>query len=172
MPKVTLFIATSLDGYIASPDGTVDWLFHDADYGYTDFMASIDAVLLGRKTWQQALTFEEVPFAGKQVFVCSRAEPVSDDDRIRVLQGDPPAVLAEIRRHVPGNIWLVGGADLVRQFVAHNLIDEYRLFLHPLVLGAGIPLFLPQESLTELTFVSSTSFPSGLVELTYLRKGV
>lgn len=73
MPQVVLFIATSLDGFIASPDGTVDWLFHDADYGYTEFMASVDAVVMGRKTWEQAKTFEDVPFAGKQVIVFSRS---------------------------------------------------------------------------------------------------
>ena len=88
MTKQTLFIASSLDGYIASPDGTVDWLFHDADYGFTEFMASLDAVVMGRKTFEQATTFEEIPFAGKQVFVFSRSKASADDDRIRYVQGE------------------------------------------------------------------------------------
>lgn len=89
MPKVVLFIATSLDGYIASSDGTVEWLFHDADYGYTEFMASLDAVVMGRKTWEQAKTFEAIPFAGTQVFVFSRTLPASSDERIHHVQGEP-----------------------------------------------------------------------------------
>lgn len=95
MSKVVLFIATSLDGYIASPDGTVDWLFHDADYGHTEFMASVDAVVMGRKTWEQARLFEDVPFAGKQIVVFSRSTISSSEDRIRFVQGDPSPAIDE-----------------------------------------------------------------------------
>lgn len=103
MPKVVLFIATSLDGYNASPDGTVDWLFQDADYGYTEFMASLDAVVMGRKTWEQGKTFEEVPFAGKQVFVVSRTTAPSSDERIHHIHGEIAAIVAEIRRGIQRN---------------------------------------------------------------------
>lgn len=169
MPKVVLFIATSLDGFIASPDGTVDWLFHDADYGYTEFMASVDSVVMGRKTWEQAKTFEAVPFAGKRVFVLSHSRPTESDDRIRFVEGGVPLILDDIRKESTRDIWLVGGGDVIQQFVAHNLIDEFRLFLHPIILGSGLPLFLPQKSMTTLSFVASVAFPSGLVELRYER---
>ena len=167
MPKIVLFIATSLDGYIASPDGTVDWLFHDADYGYTEFMASLDAVVMGRKTWEQAKTFEEVPFAGKQVFVFSRTTPPSSDERIHHVHGEIAAIVAEIRWSIQRNVWLVGGGELIRQFISHQLIDEFRLFVHPIILGEGVPLFLHHSERTNLTFVGSQSFSSGLVELRY-----
>ena len=170
MTKVVLFIATSLDGFIASPDGTVDWLFHDADYGYTEFMASLDAVVMGRKTWEQAKTFEAVPFAGKQVFVFSRSHTSDADERIRFVQGDAPKILDQIRAEATKGIWLVGGGDVIQQFIAHDLIDEYRLFVHPLILGSGLPLFLPQAKMTTLSFVSNTPFQSGLIELRYKRK--
>lgn len=169
MHKVVLFIATSLDGYIANPDGTVDWLFHDADYGYTEFMASIDAVVMGRKTWEQASTFEDVPFAGKQVIVFSRSQSNANESRIRFVQGDPSATIPEVQSKVKKDIWLVGGGDLVQQFFQGNLIDEFRLFVHPIVLGKGIPLFTQQPQRTSLTFMGSQSFPSGLVELRYRR---
>ncbi len=169
VPRVVLFIATSLDGYIASPDGTVDWLFHDADYGYTDFMASVDAVVMGRKTWEQARTFEDVPFAGKQVIVFSRSQSDANDSRIRFVQGDPSTTITEIQSCGQKNIWLVGGGDLIRQFIAGNLIDEFRIFVHPIILGEGIPLFPRQSGRTDLSFESSQSFPSGLVELRYRR---
>jgi dihydrofolate reductase len=167
MPKVVLFIATSLDGYIASPDGTVDWLFHDADYGYTEFMASVDAVVMGRKTWEQARTFEDVPFAGKQVIVFTRSKAESNEDRIRFVQADGSITIDDIRNSVQKDIWLVGGGDLIQQFIASNLIDEFRLFVHPIILGEGVPLFPRQSERTNLIFVSSQSFPSGLVELRY-----
>lgn len=167
MPEVVLFIATSLDGYIASPDGTVDWLFHDADYGYTEFMASVDAVVMGRKTWEQARTFEDVPFAGKQVFVFSRLQCDSSDDRIRFVQEDPSTTIPEIQVSVQKDIWLVGGGDLIQQFIDNNLINEFRIFVHPIILGEGIPLFPRQSGRTDLSFESSQSFPSGLVELRY-----
>lgn len=167
MPKVVLFIATSLDGYIASPDGTVDWLFHDADYGYTEFMASVDAVVMGRKTWEQASTFEDVPFAGKQVFVFSHSQSSANESRIRFVQGDPETTISEIQGTFKKDIWLVGGGDLIQQFIASNLIDEFRIFVHPIILGQGIRLFTEQSQRTILSFESSQSFPSGLVELRY-----
>lgn len=167
MSKVVLFIATSLDGYIASSDGTVDWLFHDADYGYTEFMVSLDAVVMGRKTWEQAKTLEEVPFAGKQVFVFSRSQSNASESRIRFVQDHPSIAIAEIRGSIQKDIWLVGGGDLIQQFIGSNLIEEFRLFVHPIILGQGIPLFNQQSQRTNLSFVSSQSFPSGLVELRY-----
>jgi dihydrofolate reductase len=167
MPRVVLFIATSLDGYIASPDGTVDWLFHDADYGYTEFMASVDVVVMGRKTWEQARTFEDVPFAGKQVIVFSRSQSNAIESRIRFVQGDPETTIPELKGSVEKDIWLVGGGDLIRQFIYNNLIDEFRIFVHPIILGQGIPLFPRQSRSNGLSFESSQSFPSGLVELRY-----
>ncbi|MCA9037098.1 MAG: dihydrofolate reductase [Planctomycetaceae bacterium] len=167
MPKVVLFIATSLDGYIARSDGTVDWLFHDADYGYTEFMGALDAVVMGRTTWEQAKTFEEVPFVRKQVFVFSRTLPASSDKRVHHVHGEVGSVVAAIRQNLQQDIWLVGGGDLIRQFISRRLIDEFRLFVHPIILGEGIPLFLCHSERTNLKFEGIQSFPSGLVELRY-----
>lgn len=167
MSKVILFIATSLDGYIASPDGTVDWLFQDSDYGYTEFMASVDAVIMGRKTWEQAKTFEEIPFAGKQVFVFTRTSSLSSDERIRYVHGEIASVVPEIQKGIERNIWLVGGSVLIRQFIEQQMIDEFRLFLHPIILGSGIQLFLPNSERTNLTFEGSHPFSCGLIELRY-----
>lgn len=170
MSPLTLFIAGSLDGYIASADGTVGWLFHDADYGYTEFLASLDAVVLGRKTYEQALTFEATPYPGKRIYVFSRSTPASPDERIRFVQGDATNVVDRIRSETKRGIWLVGGSELIQQFLARDLIDAYRLFVHPIILGAGIPLFLPQPQMSSLMFVGSNAFPSGLLEVRYQRK--
>jgi dihydrofolate reductase len=167
MSKIILFIATSLDGYIASPDGTVDWLFQDSDYGYTEFMASVDAVMMGRKTWEQAKTFEEIPFAGKKVFVFTRMSSLSSDERIRYVHGKIATVVSEIGQGIERNMWLVGGGDLIQQFIDQQMIDEFRLFVHPIILGSGIPLFLRNSERTNLTFEGSHAFPCGLIELRY-----
>lgn len=86
-------------------------------------MASLDAVVMGRKTWEQAKTFEEVPFAGKQVFVFSGTSAPSNDERIRLVHGDVAAIVADIRGRIRRNLWLVGGGKLTRQFIAQKLID-------------------------------------------------
>jgi len=169
MSKIVLFIATSLDGFIASSDGSVDWLFHDADYGYTDFMASLDAVVMGRKTWEQAQRFESIPFTGKRVFVFSRTLPPSSDERVLHVQGEIGSVVEALRQSFQRDLWLVGGGDLIRQFISEHLIDELRLFVHPIILGEGVPLFLHHSQRMNLTFVASQSFPSGLLELRYRR---
>lgn len=114
---VVLFIASRRDGFIANSDVTVDSHFHGADYGYAEFMASVDAVVIGRKTWEHATTFEDVPFAGKQIVVFSRSNSASTDDRIRFVHGDPAGCIAAMRTNILKDIWLVGGGDLIRQFI-------------------------------------------------------
>jgi dihydrofolate reductase len=80
MRKVRLFIAASLDGFIAREDGSIDWLFSDADYGYAQFYDSVDAVLVGRRTYEQAKGFEQKPFSGKKVYVFTRSLTGKGDD--------------------------------------------------------------------------------------------
>lgn len=169
MPRVKLYIATSLDGHIAREDGSVDWLFTDGDYGYEAFYDSIDAVLMGRKTYDQVLTFGPYPYAEKESFVLSRSRTGSDANA-RFLSGSPGEVLDQVARVTRGDVWLVGGAGLLRDFVAADLVDEYRVALHPIVLGRGIPLFLPQDRTIALRLENVTSHPSGLVQLDYVRE--
>ncbi len=116
---------------------------------------------------EQAKTFEAVPFAGKQVFVFSRKLPSSSDERVHHVQGEVGAVVAAMRQNLQRDLWLVGGGELIRQFISHRLIDEFRLFVHPIILGEGVLLYLHHSERTNLTFEGSQSFPSGLVELRY-----
>jgi dihydrofolate reductase len=169
MRAITLYIASSLDGYIARRDGRVDWLFTDADYGYTDFLGSIGTIIMGRTTYDQLLTFGRYPYGGKEVFVVSRSRAGQKDEHVTFVGLDIAERIRRIRAGDEGGkgIWLVGGAQLVRLFVSERLIDEIIISIHPVILGSGIPLFLPQDSETWLDFVNATSFPSGLVQLTY-----
>lgn len=168
MPRVKLYIATSLDGHIARENGSVDWLFTDGDYGYEAFYDSIDAVLMGRKTYDQVLTFGPYPYAEKESFVLSRSR-TGRDDHARFVSGTPREVLDAITKVTRGDVWLVGGAGLLRDFVSADLVDEYRVAVHPIVLGRGIPLFTPQDRTLELRLENVTSHPSGLVQLDYVR---
>ena len=168
MRKLVLYIATSLDGYIAGPSGEIDWLFTDQDYGYSEFFASVDTVLMGRKTYQQALGFGEYPYKGTRGFVFSRTSR-SADNNVTFVSGNIASFVTKLKSTPGKNIWLVGGSEIVSECVRNDLIDEFSLFVHPIILGAGIPLFsegLPKRS---LKFIRSGSFSSGLVQVSYER---
>ena len=167
MRPVILYIADSLDGYIARTDGRVDWLFSDADYGYTDFLKSIDTIVMGRKTYDQLLTFGEYPYRGKEVYVVSRSRAGQRDENVTFVGEEIVKKIRTLRAGDGNGIWLVGGSQLIRLFRAERLIDEIIVSIHPILLGTGIPLFMPLGLETPLEFVSSESFPSGLVQLRY-----
>lgn len=167
MRKVQLFIATSLDGYIARHNGGIDWLFQDGDYGYRKFYTGIDTVVMGRKSWQVACSFEDNPFAGKRVIVFSRK--LKQSPGAEIARGNVRAFVRKLHRTKGRNIWLLGGAKLVRDFVAANLIDDFIISVHPILIGQGIPLFLKHMRDTKLKLKGAKAFKSGLVQLTYTR---
>jgi dihydrofolate reductase len=168
MRKLVLYIATSLDGYIAGPAGEIDWLFTDQDYGYAEFFAGVDAVVMGRKTYELTLSFGEYPYPGTRSFVFSRSEHAADAN-VTFISQDVGSFIANLKREAGKNIWLVGGGEIVRECLQHDLIDDFRIFIHPLVLGAGIPLFPNGVARRALRFVHSQHFNTGLVELGYER---
>jgi len=167
MPKVVLFIATSLDGYIAGPAGEIDWLFHDADYGYTAFFDSVETLVMGRKTYELSLSFGEWPYGDKPAYVFTRRSP-PDDPRVTFVAGDASGLISELRARSSKDIWLVGGGALVSTFLQEGLIDEFVISVHPQLLGAGIPLFAPGAPHRALRLIGVTPFESGLVQLHYI----
>jgi dihydrofolate reductase len=170
MRKVILFIACSLDSYIAGPDGRIDWLFSDQDYGYREFFLCVDTVVMGRKTYEQSLSFGEYPYAGKEAYVFSRTRSGQQDEHAQFISSGPGELIAGLRSRPGKNIWLVGGSELIKDFVQKDLIDEYVISIHPIILGSGIPLFLAPLSTQKLIFRDSTTFDTGLVQLVYSRK--
>ena len=123
---------------------------------------------MGRKTYDQALGFGEYPYKGTRGFVFSRT-PREPDANVTFVSGDLASLVSELKRGHGKDIWLVGGAQIVAECVRHDLIDDFRLFVHPLILGEGIPLFAPGLPERPLQFVRSQSFDSGLVEVSYQR---
>lgn len=110
MKKIRLFIAASLDGYIARISGEVDWLFTDQDYGYDDFFTEVDTVLMGRKTYEQVLEFGEYPYIGKRGFVFYQTRHGERDKNVEFIGENLGEFVDNLRQSSGNNIWLVGGA--------------------------------------------------------------
>lgn len=168
MGKLKLFIAASLDGYIARPDGSVDWLFTDGDYGYQDFYGSIGTVLMGRKTYDKVLEFGDYPYKDKRSIVFTRQDPsLQITDKPEFVSGDIVKFTDSLRRSEDSDIWLVGGSQIIRLFLEQDLIDEIILSIHPVILGNGIPLFDRIKKEVRMELINDVSFESGLVQLHY-----
>ncbi|MBW4611740.1 MAG: dihydrofolate reductase family protein [Desmonostoc vinosum HA7617-LM4] len=168
MRKISLFIASSLDGYIARESGEVDWLFTDQDYGYPEFFNQIDTVIMGRKTYQQVLDFGEYPYQGKESFVFSTTLQSQTDKNVRFVSSNWEEFINKLRYSNGRDIWLVGGAQIIHYFLKHGFIDELILSIHPIILGSGIPLIVNDSTLeTVLELKDAKTYDSGLLQVYY-----
>jgi dihydrofolate reductase len=166
-PRFSVFIATSLDGYIARADGAIDWLqiVHplDESHGYDAFFASIDTIVVGRGTYEVALGFADWPYAGKRVIVMTHHQtPARHGEEL--FTGTVPELVARLgdARHV-----YIDGGNVIRQFLAAGLVDAATISIVPIVLGGGIRLFAGGEGEHRLDLVGHHTWPSGLVQLRY-----
>ncbi len=169
--KVSVFIATSVDGYIARPDGGLDWLPADGGepHGYDEFMATVDAVVLGRKTFETVQAYETWPYEKRLVIVLSTRMStvnVPAGAVCEVMFGLPRGIVARLSERGIKHIYVDGGFT-IRGFLEAGLIQHLTITRVPVLLGAGIPLFgyLPHD--TRLEHVASQSYPSGLVKSEY-----
>jgi dihydrofolate reductase len=167
MRKIRLFIGSSLDGYIARTSGEVDWLFTDYDYGYAEFLAEIDTVLMGNKTYRQILGFGEYPYKGKKGFVFSQILQGEKDNNVEFVGGDLKSFIDRLRPSSAGDIWLVGGAQIIHYFLKYDLLDELILSIHPIILGDGIPLIVRCQIETTLKLKDVKTYDSGLLQVFY-----
>jgi dihydrofolate reductase len=166
--NVTLYIATSLDGYIAGPDDDLSWLFTDADYGYSEFYRQVDALIMGRGTYEVVTKMGDWPYAGKHVVVVSRAQEVTiTTSETEFHSSSLSALLQQLREKGYLKVWLVGGGDLVRSFLNESLVSHIQVSLHPILLGKGVPLFPGGFPRTLLQFEGAEAYESGLVQLSY-----
>lgn len=169
MRQVVLFIASSLDGYIAKTSGDVDWLFTDQDYGYADFFANVDTILMGRRTYEQILSFGNYPYEGTQSFVFSRRCVSGQDENVEFISSDITNFVEQLKSKTGKDVWLVGGAEIIHACLEYDLIDKFIVSIHPIILGDGISLCHAPLSTKMLSFQSSETFNTGLVQLTYTR---
>lgn len=169
--KVLLYIAMSLDGYIARPDGDIDWLStvqrEGEDYGYGDFITTVDTVIVGRKTYDKVLSFG-VPFphSEKECYIISRSERPPEGKLIFYTK-DLTGLVDFLQGKEGGNIFVDGGAEIVNTMMQQGLIDEYIISIIPIFLGSGIRLFKDARPEESVTLVSAVHFESGLVQLHY-----
>jgi dihydrofolate reductase len=165
---VTLFIAASLDGYIAGPDDDLSWLFTDADYGFSSFYAGIDTLIMGRGTYEVVRSFGEWPYPGKRTIVVSRSSGLEiDTPETELYCGDLPGLTDHLAAQDRHNVWLVGGGELVRSFLEQGLLDQITVSMHPILLGTGVPLFPGGFRRTMLLLKDTSTFEGGLVQLNY-----
>ena len=169
--RIRLYIAVSLDGYIADRDGGVEWLepFQDQDYGYEGFLEEISVVVMGRRTWDQAHSLSSDPYPGKRVVVLTGRKLPDAPDGVEAWQGTLAALCARLRDGTPGDVWVVGGADVVDQFMGADELDEIELYVMPLLLGSGVPLFRDTAEPRPLRLVDTREFPTGVVQMRYER---
>ncbi|MGG7661112.1 dihydrofolate reductase family protein [Dyadobacter sp. BHUBP1] len=172
--KVFVYIAASLDGYIAKHDDDLTFLSlveqEGEDYGYGEFIDTIDTVIIGRKTYDkvQAMGIEYLR-ADKEYYIMTRT-PRAQEGNVRFHTGDLKALIDELKQKEGKHIFVDGGAEVVNQLIRLDLIDEYIVSLIPILLGDGIRLFKDGRPEQNLTFVSSKSFEKGLVQLHYMRR--
>jgi dihydrofolate reductase len=168
MRSIILYIASSLDGYIADSKNSLDWLTaYHGDYGYTTFMNSVDTVLMGRKTydWVTAQGMSNPHPEQIQYVFTSTPEKYASAKNTIFTSADPIETAKELQTQKGKNIFLVGGGVLIREFLKSNMVDEFILFFVPIVLGSGIRLFEPFGSSVLLETISATKYDDGMMEL-------
>jgi dihydrofolate reductase len=175
--KVILDLAVSLDGFIEGPNGEIDWCIMDDDMNFDGFLASIDTIFYGRVSYdawgnyqpdanasgaEQSL-WKAVHEKKKYVFSSQRRE----DRNATFIKSDIAAAVSSVKNGEGKDIWLYGGASLIKTFIREGLIDRYRISVHPIVLGAGKPLFEDLKDRIALKLIQTNVFKSGVVQLIY-----
>jgi dihydrofolate reductase len=175
MAKVILYIAQTLDGFIADQNGEVKFLDQfendSGDYGYAELMEKVDTIFMGKKTYDQILSFGVWPYLNKKTFVFSRSQEVQKIKYGQVINQNIEAFADDYKEQNQKSIWLVGGSQIVKYFNEKNLIDEYIITTIPIILGSGIKLFEPykKDFAINLKLSSSVYHKNGLVQSTYIK---
>lgn len=176
MRKISLFIAMSLDGYIADSKGGVDWLNgqgndeEDIDT-YSEFIKTIDTIVMGWNTYHQIVTDlspNEWVYNGATTYVITHKEQISSE-KIRFVNINPVELVKRLKGEDGKDVWICGGADLVQQFVNEDLIDRYHITVVPVLLGSGIRLFENGKDKIYLRLLDTQSY-NGMTELVYERR--
>jgi len=173
MRKLILGLAVTLDGYIEGPNGEYDWCFTDQDYGLNEFFDRVDAIFIGRKSYEMAQQYtdsnngEIVPGMPKMTeYVFSKTLKSVKEGSVLISEGSI-AEAKRIKEQSGKDIWLFGGASLTDSLIKEGLVDELWMSVHPILLGSGKALFRNNDERTKLTLLESKTYETGLVSLRY-----
>jgi dihydrofolate reductase len=170
--QVSVYIAASLDGFIARRDGTLDWLINPKydiageDFGYANFMHDVDALVMGRGTYDKALEFNPWPYAAKRVVVVTRSPLKLADPRIEVSASAPRELAAGLKAQGLKKIYLDGG-QLIQAFLREKLVSDLTITRIPVLIGEGLPLFGAMNHDIDLRHTGTQSWPNGFVQSRY-----
>lgn len=173
-PRTSVFVGISLDGFLAREDGALDWLkpYEGGEHGYSAFIASVDTLVIGRKTYDFVLGMLaqgiEWPYGGKRCVVITH-RPVDGKHGETAFSGEPRALLEQLGREGARHVYVDGGM-VIRSFLAADLIDELTLTVAPTLIGTGLPLFGGVKLEAGLTLESVRAFDNGLAQLRYRRR--
>ena len=172
MRKIILSVAVSLDGLIEGPNGEYDWCFTDQDYGMSEFFKRIDSLFIGRRSYELTQSMGDAGMEGfpklKEYIFSNTLQSIKPGAVL--VKGDIAAEVKRIKNEPGKDIWLFGGASLTTSLLNLNLIDEISLAVHPIILGAGKPLFKEISGRMHLELTDTKTYSSGLVSLTYTVK--
>ncbi len=169
MTQVVYYVAASLDGFIAGPNGELDWLHAfespGSDYGYAQFLAGVDALVMGRSTYETTRSFGDWPYGERPTWLLTHREPSALaplPPAVQLNTQSPAQLLAQWQALGLERVWLVGGGQVAAQFLQAGCLQELMLALMPLTLGRGIPLFDPAHSLRPMRWDCLSSTPQAL----------
>lgn len=168
--KVLLFIATSLDGFIATKEESLEWLFKvegEGDNGYSEFYETVDTIVMGRNTYDWIMKHEQesFPYVNKACYVFTNQER-ENTEHVTFVNDKVISVTHKLKQQAGKNIWVVGGGQLIHEFIKEDLIDEMIITVAPTLIGQGIPLFVEGEFHLELSLLGTRTF-NQFVELHY-----
>ncbi|MDP4087075.1 MAG: dihydrofolate reductase family protein [Bacillota bacterium] len=176
--RILLDLAVTLDGFIEGPEGEVDWCIMAPDMNFTNFLNQIDTILYGRKSydlWGQFIPDIKVSNTEKEIwelvhskekYVFSRSQN-SIDNKVTIINDNIVEEVNKLKNKPGKDIWLYGGASLITTFINLGLVDEFRLSVHPVILGEGKPLFIDIKQRVNLKLVETKKLSSGVVQLCY-----
>jgi dihydrofolate reductase len=172
MSKIILYIASSLDGFIARRNGDITWLdefnVEGEDYGYSEFLNGVDIIVMGSKTYEQLLSFCKWPYEGFKTYVLTKRNlDCVEGSEVKFYSGDLDSFVHKVKHESRKDIWLVGGAMVAQTFLRQRYIDEIILSIIPIILGDGISLFSSADVEIKLDLLRSQSYNSGVVQLHY-----
>ena len=173
--KVSVYIATSLDGYIARPNGDINWLMEadnsggKEDYGYKEYSVTVDCMVMGRNSMEMVMSFPEWPYKGKRVVVLSntlKETPSQLKNKVELYSGSLVKLVTKLKDDGCKRIYVDGGKT-IQSFINENLITDITITKIPILLGEGLSLFGNTKHDIKLKHIETKSYPSGFVKSTY-----